>query len=104
MIGLSRQTNYASSKAGIIGFTRSLARETAPYNIRVNAVAPGFIETDMVSGLKPEYKEAMLKNIPLSRFGRTTDVASAVKFLLSDKASFITGQVLVVDGGLSIKI
>ncbi|MFA6350512.1 MAG: 3-oxoacyl-ACP reductase FabG, partial [Candidatus Omnitrophota bacterium] len=104
MIGLSRQTNYASSKAGIIGFTRSLARETAPYNIRVNAVAPGFIETDMVSGLKPEYKEAMLKNIPLSRFGRTTDVASAVKFLLSDKASFITGQVLAVDGGLSIKI
>ncbi|MCX5712726.1 MAG: SDR family oxidoreductase, partial [Candidatus Omnitrophica bacterium] len=104
MIGLSRQTNYASSKAGIIGFTRSLARECAPYNIRVNAVAPGFIQTDMVAGLKPEYKEAMLANIPLNRFGKASEVAAAVKFLLSDAACFITGQVLVIDGGLSIKI
>lgn len=102
--GLSRQVNYASSKAGIIGFTRSLARETAAYNIRVNAVAPGFIDTDMVSALKPEYKEAMLVNIPLNRFGKAIEVAQAVRFLLSDSAGFITGQVIVVDGGLSIKI
>lgn len=104
IIGLSRQANYASSKAGIIGFTRSLARETAAYNIRVNAVAPGFIETDMIAGLKPEYKDAMLVNIPLNRFGKASEAAAAVKFLLSDAAGFITGQVLVVDGGLSIKI
>jgi 3-oxoacyl-[acyl-carrier protein] reductase len=103
IIGMSRQTNYAASKAGIIGFTRSLAKEVAPYNIRVNAVAPGFIETDMLSGLKEEYKEEIKKNIPLQRIGRAQDVAGAVKFLLSSAAGFITGQVLVVDGGLSIR-
>lgn len=103
MIGMARQTNYAASKAGIIGFTKSLAKEVAAYNIRVNAVAPGFIETDMISGLKPEYKEVILKNIPLERLGKVEDVAQAVKFLLSEKAGFITGQVVVVDGGLSIK-
>ncbi|MDD2752372.1 MAG: 3-oxoacyl-ACP reductase FabG, partial [Candidatus Omnitrophica bacterium] len=101
--GMSRQANYAASKAGIIGFTKSLAREVAAYNIRVNAIAPGFIETDMVSGLKPEYKDAMIKNIPLGRFGKVEDLTGALNFLLSDAANFITGQVLVIDGGLFIQ-
>jgi len=101
--GMSRQTNYAASKAGIIGFTKSLAKEVAPYNIRVNAVAPGFIETDMISGLKEEFKEGLKKKIPLSRLGRVEDVAAAVKFLLSDAANFITGQTIIVDGGLFIQ-
>lgn len=98
--GLARQTNYSASKAGIIGFTKALAKEVAPYNIRVNAVAPGFIETDMVSGLKPEYKEAMLKNIPLGRFGNVDEVAGVVEFLVSEQSRYITGQVIVVDGGM----
>lgn len=102
LIGLSRQVNYAASKAGIIGFTRALAREVALYNIRVNAVAPGFIETDMVSGLKQEYKTQLARRIPLERFGAVDDVAAAVKFLLSDKSSYITGQTIIVDGGMSI--
>lgn len=101
--GMSRQTNYAASKAGIIGFTKSLAKEVAPYNIRVNAVAPGFIETDMVLSLKEEYKNELVKKIPLGRFGRTEDVTGVVKFLLSDAANFITGQTFVVDGGLFIQ-
>ncbi|MFH0854983.1 MAG: 3-oxoacyl-[acyl-carrier-protein] reductase [Candidatus Omnitrophota bacterium] len=100
--GMSRQTNYAASKAGIIGFTKSLAKEVAPYNIRVNAVAPGFIETDMISGLKDEYKEELKKKTPLSRLGRVEDVSAAVRFLLSEGASFITGQTIIVDGGLFI--
>ncbi|MBU1727483.1 MAG: 3-oxoacyl-[acyl-carrier-protein] reductase [Candidatus Omnitrophica bacterium] len=103
VIGLARQTNYASSKAGIIGFTKSLAREVSPYGIRVNAVAPGFIETDMVSDLKPEYKGQLIKNIPLERFGKVEDVTGVVKFLLSEASSFITGQVMIIDGGLSIR-
>lgn len=100
--GMSRQTNYAASKAGIIGFTRSLAKEVAPYNIRVNAVAPGFIETDMLAGLKDSFKDELKARIPLSRLGKAEDVSKAVKFLLSDAAGFITGQTLVVDGGLFI--
>jgi len=103
IIGLARQTNYASSKAGIIGFTRSLAREVAAYGIRVNAVAPGFIETDMLSGLKEELKSKMIENIPLARLGKVEDVSRAVRFLLSEAASYITGQVVVVDGGLAIR-
>lgn len=103
VIGLARQTNYASSKAGIIGFTKSLAREVAAYNIRVNAVAPGFIDTDMVASLKEEYKVQINANIPLARFGSAEDVSAAVKFLLSDTSSFITGQTIVIDGGLSIR-
>jgi 3-oxoacyl-[acyl-carrier protein] reductase len=103
IIGLARQTNYAASKAGIIGFTRSLAREVSPYGIRVNAVAPGFIETDMLSGLKEEFKTKMIEHIPLARFGKVTDVSAAVRFLLSDASSYITGQVVVVDGGLAIR-
>jgi 3-oxoacyl-[acyl-carrier protein] reductase len=101
--GMSRQINYASSKAGIIGFTKSLAKEVASYNIRVNAVAPGFIETDMISGLKEEYRNELTERIPLGRLGTTHDVAGVVKFLLSDAASYVTGQVIVVDGGLFIQ-
>jgi 3-oxoacyl-[acyl-carrier protein] reductase len=102
VIGMARQTNYSASKAGIIGFTKALAREVAPYNIRVNAVAPGFIETDMISGLKEEQRQALKKNIPLGRIGAVQDVAGAVRFLLDEKSGYITGQVLVVDGGLML--
>ncbi|KPK30665.1 MAG: hypothetical protein AMK70_13730, partial [Nitrospira bacterium SG8_35_1] len=102
IIGMSRQTNYAASKAGIIGFTRSLAKEVASYNVRVNAVAPGFIETDMLKDLKDEYKEQVLKQIPLTRFGKPEDVARMVGFLASEDAGYITGQTFVVDGGLSM--
>lgn len=101
--GLARQTNYAASKAGIIGFTKSLAKEVAAYNIRVNAVAPGFIETDMVAGFKEEQRAGLIKMIPLARFGKAGDVAAIVNFLVSDKAGFITGQTIVVDGGLFIQ-
>jgi 3-oxoacyl-[acyl-carrier protein] reductase len=103
IIGLGRQTNYAASKAGIIGFTKSLAREVSAYGVRVNAVAPGFIETDMVSDLKEEYRNKMIESIPLARFGKPEDVAQGIEFLLSEAAGYITGQVLVIDGGLSIK-
>jgi 3-oxoacyl-[acyl-carrier protein] reductase len=103
IIGLGRQTNYAASKAGIIGFTKSLAREVSAYGVRVNAVAPGFIETDMISDLKEEYRNKMIESIPLARFGKPEDVAHVVEFLLSEAAGYITGQVLIVDGGLSIK-
>lgn len=100
--GLARQTNYAASKAGIIGLTKSLAKEVARYNIRVNAVAPGFVETDMLRELKDEYKNQLLKGIPLARFGRPEEIAQAVKFLVSDASNYITGQTLIIDGGLSI--
>lgn len=98
--GMPRQVNYSSAKAGEIGFTKSLAREVAPYNIRVNAVAPGYIETDMTKDLKQ--KENILKMIPSSRFGKPEEVARVVSFLISDKADYITGQVIVVDGGLTM--
>jgi 3-oxoacyl-[acyl-carrier protein] reductase len=101
IIGTSRQVNYAASKAGIIGFTKALAREVAPYNIRVNAVAPGFIETEMLRDLKEDYRELMIKQIPLSRFGKGEDIAKAVKFLASDDAGYITGHTMVIDGGMS---
>jgi len=101
--GLARQTNYSASKAGIIGFTKSLAKEVGAYGVRVNAVAPGFIETDMVASLKDEHKEALKKMIPLARFGSAEEVSRAVKFLLSDAASFITGQTIIIDGGLFIQ-
>ncbi len=104
IIGMARQTNYAASKAGVIGFTKSLAREVSAYNIRVNAVAPGFIDTDMTAGLVEKYKGEIEKSIPLGRLGTVTDVAQAVRFLLSDSADFITGQVIIVDGGLSLQL
>ena len=98
--GNAGQTNYSASKAGIIGFTKSLAKEVASRNIRVNAVAPGFIETNMTDCLKDEVKEEIAKNIPLKRMGKPQDVANAVKFLVSDESSYITGQVLHIDGGM----
>lgn len=94
------QANYVASKAGLIGLTKSLAREVGSRNITVNAVAPGFIETDMTQGLSEELKQKMVDQTPLKRVGTPEDVASAVKFLVSDEASFITGHVLDVNGGM----
>ena len=98
--GNAGQTNYSSSKAGIIGFTKSLAKELGSRNILVNAVAPGFIKTQMTDVLKNEVKEEISKNIPLKRIGNAEDVANVVEFLASDKSSYITGQVINVDGGM----
>jgi 3-oxoacyl-[acyl-carrier protein] reductase len=102
VIGTARQVNYSASKAGIIGFTKALAKEVAPYNIRVNAVAPGFIDTEMTRSLKDEYKEKLKRFIPKGEFGKPLDVANAVLFLLSDESGYITGQVLRVDGGMVV--
>ncbi len=103
IIGLPRQTNYSASKAGMLGFTKALAKEIAPFNIRVNAIAAGFIETDMTKDLNENLKNKMLVQIPLSRFGTPEDVAKAVKFLAEEEeSSYITGQVIVIDGGLSM--
>lgn len=98
--GNAGQVNYAASKAGVIGMTKSLAKELGSRNVTANAVAPGFITTDMTEGLPDAVKEQMAKEIPLSRMGRPEDVADAVTFLVSDRASYITGQVLHVDGGM----
>lgn len=98
--GNAGQTNYSASKAGIIGFTKSLAKEVASRNILVNAVAPGFIETNMTDVLKQEVKNEIAKNIPLKRMGTPQDVANVVKFLASEDSSYITGQVISVDGGM----
>ncbi len=98
--GNAGQTNYSASKAGIIGFTKSLAKEVASRNINVNAVAPGFIQTSMTDVLKEEVKQEIAKNIPLKRMGEAKDVANLVKFLASDESSYITGQVINVDGGM----
>ncbi len=99
-MGNSSQANYVASKAGIIGLTKALAREIASRNITVNAVAPGFIETDMTAKLPQEVKDAMLAQIALKRFGRPDDVAAAVKFLASEEACYITGNVINVNGGM----
>jgi 3-oxoacyl-[acyl-carrier protein] reductase len=96
------QTNYAASKAGIIGFTKSLARELGSRNIRANVVAPGYVKTQLTDVLPEEATGAMLENTPLGRLGDPEDVAGAVRFLCSDAASFITGEVLLVDGGLGM--
>ncbi len=98
--GNAGQANYAASKAGVIGLMKSAALEFASRGIQVNAVAPGFIETDMTAGLAENIKTGILDNIPLKRMGRPADVAEAVKFLVSDKANYITGQVIHVNGGL----
>lgn len=98
--GNAGQTNYSASKAGIIGFTKSLAKEIASRNILVNSVAPGFIETNMTDVLKDDVKQEIAKNIPLKRMGTAQDVANVVKFLASDDSSYITGQVINVDGGM----
>ncbi|MBI3521750.1 MAG: 3-oxoacyl-[acyl-carrier-protein] reductase [Chloroflexi bacterium] len=94
------QANYSAAKAGIIGFTKTVAREMASRNVTANAVAPGFVPTDLTSIVPQEVRDAMLKQIPLGRFGTVEDIASAIAFLASDEASYITGQVLVVDGGM----
>jgi 3-oxoacyl-[acyl-carrier protein] reductase len=100
MAGNPGQTNYSASKAGLIGFTRSLAREVATRNVTVNAVAPGFIPTALTEVLSDEIKEAILTQIPMNRFGTTEDIANAVAFFASEESGYITGQVLPVDGGM----
>ena len=96
------QTNYAASKAGIIGFTKALARELATRGVRANAIAPGYVETALTDVLPEDVRGMILANTPLGRLGRPEDVAGAVRFLCSDEASFITGEVLLVDGGLGM--
>jgi 3-oxoacyl-[acyl-carrier protein] reductase len=102
IVGMPGQTNYSASKAGLIGFTKALAKEVGRRNITVNALALGLIETDMTAGLPGEYKQKMLEQIPLGRYGTVEEVARVSAFLLSDDARYITGQVLQADGGLAI--
>lgn len=98
--GSGGQANYSAAKAGLIGFTKALAREVGSRNITVNAVAPGFIETEMTHGLADEFKKKILEQVPLERFGQPEEVAEAVAFLASDAAAYITGHVLAVNGGM----
>jgi len=99
---LPGQVNYAAAKAGVIGFTKSLAKEVAPHNIRVNAVAPGFVDTDMTAVLSKTYRDKAMQMVPLGRFGTADEVAQAVVFLASTESQYITGQVIQIDGGLGI--
>ncbi len=99
--GMPRQVNYSASKAGLIGLTKALAKEVAGYNITVNALAPGYIETDMTAGIDDKRKQELLKQIPLGRFGQASEIAGIAALLLSDAASYVTGQVIVIDGGLT---
>ncbi len=103
IIGLPRQVNYSASKGGVNAFTKALAKEVGPYGIRVNAIAPGYIDTDILSGLSQEQKEKILKAIPLGRIGQADEIARCVKFLLSEEARYITGQIIKVDGGLAMR-
>ncbi len=102
LTGLPRQANYSASKAGIIGFTKALAKEVSAYGIRVNAVCPGFISTDMVSAIPEKVKQELLKAVPMGRVGTPEEVAELCVFLASDKAAYITGEVIKIDGGLAI--
>ena len=102
LVGNAGQANYAAAKAGLVGFTKALAKELGSRNITVNLVAPGFIQTDMTSKLGPEIMAKVLAQVPLERIGKPEDVATAVAFLASDAASYITGHVLQVDGGLAM--
>jgi 3-oxoacyl-[acyl-carrier protein] reductase len=100
IVGNKGQANYAASKAGLIGLTKSVAKELASRNVLANVVAPGFIETDMTAAMTPDARTALSGQIPLERLGKPEDIAGAVAFLASDAAAYITGQVLVVDGGM----
>jgi 3-oxoacyl-[acyl-carrier protein] reductase len=102
LIGNPGQAAYCAAKAGLIGLTKSMARELAARNIRVNAVAPGYVQTDMTDELNAEQKETVMKQIPLGRVGTPEEIADAVVFLASPAAQYITGQVLVVDGGMAM--
>ena len=99
LAGNAGQVNYSASKAGVIGMTKSMARELGKKNILVNAIAPGFIQTEMTDKIPEDIKAEMMKNIPLNKLGQPEDIADAVEFLISDKASYITGQVLSINGG-----
>ncbi len=101
-MGNPGQTNYSASKAGMIGFTKSLAREVASRNVTVNAIAPGFVDTDILKAMSPETLEAAVKLVPLGRTGKPEEIAFAAAFLASDQAAYITGQVLGVDGGMAM--
>jgi 3-oxoacyl-[acyl-carrier protein] reductase len=102
IMGNAGQASYCAAKAGLIGLTKSMAKELSSRNIRVNAVAPGYIETEMTGALNDEQKQAMLKEIPLGRVGKAEEIAQAVLFLASPQSAYITGQVLVVDGGMAM--
>jgi len=102
IVGLPGQSNYSASKAGIIGFSKALAKEVAGQNVRVNVVCPGFIETDMVGSIREDIKKEVLKSIPQKRLGKAEEVADLCVFLASDKASYITGETIKIDGGLAI--
>jgi 3-oxoacyl-[acyl-carrier protein] reductase len=101
-MGNKGQANYAASKAGLIGLTKSVARELASRNVLCNAIAPGFIETAMTAAMTPEAREALTREIPTERLGQPADIAGAVAWLSSDLAAYVTGQVIVVDGGLAM--
>lgn len=103
LVGLARQVNYSATKGGINAFTKALAKEVALYGVRVNAVAPGYIDTDILSGLTEEQRKKIIESIPLGRLGRTEDIANCVKFLLSVQAQYMTGQIIQIDGGLAIR-
>jgi 3-oxoacyl-[acyl-carrier protein] reductase len=100
LVGIPGQANYCAAKAAIIGFTRSLARELAPWGVSVNAVAPGFVETDMIAGFSPEQRKAALERVPMRRFGTTDEVGELVRYLAVDAPAYVTGQTIVIDGGL----
>lgn len=100
--GISRQTNYSASKGGMIAFSKSLAKEVAPYNVRVNVIAPGFIRTDMTENLKGDYIKQIMPRIPLQRFGTVDEVAGVALFMATEQSNYITGQVIQVDGGLGM--
>ena len=102
LTGNAGQVNYAASKAGLVGLTKSLAHELAGRGVTANVVAPGFIETDMTAAIPDDHKSQMLKQIPLSRFGAPADIARAAAFLAGDAGAYITGQTLVVDGGMTM--
>ena len=101
VVGNAGQTNYAAAKAGLIGFTKSLAKELAPKGVTANVLAPGFIATEMVERLPKEYRDEAAKSIPVRRFGEAAEIAHAAAYLTDDGASYVTGQVLIVDGGMT---